>query len=191
MRRSVTGLVGFAAAAFGVAVVAAQETRPKGVPFYTWVREDTFAGWMNNDTARHAKGIKRAEEYVDENPANGEAVNWVGAGKIFDATRAFEAGDRARGDLLFAEGVALMEKGVKRIRDAGHEIALAKESAQFATFENEDGSHVQRRHGFDNLGDSLSRFDRVRRPVSQNLIECLHSRIPYVPLLAFHEEMRF
>jgi hypothetical protein len=88
-----------------------REPPPKNISFYTWVREDTFAGWMNNDLARHAKGMTRTQEWLDEHPNDAEATNWLGTGKMFEAARAFEAGDQAGGDRLFQESVALMEKG--------------------------------------------------------------------------------
>jgi hypothetical protein len=89
-----------------------KEARPRNVPFYTWVREDTFAGWMNDDPVRHARGMKRAQEFVDENPNHAEAINWLGTGKIFEATSAYAAGDQAKGDALYQAGFAEMEKAV-------------------------------------------------------------------------------
>jgi hypothetical protein len=90
----------------------AQEERPKKVPFYTWVREDTFAGWLNNDLVRHAKGMTRTQQWLDDHPGSPEAINWLGAGKLFEAVRAFEAGDQATGDALFQESLTMLEKGV-------------------------------------------------------------------------------
>jgi hypothetical protein len=106
-------LGGFVIAAASVAGAGApeKEARPKNVRFYTWVREDTFAGWMNNDLARHARGMKKTQEWLDDNPGSPEAINWLGAGKMFDAVRAFEAGDPVKGDALFQESAALLEKG--------------------------------------------------------------------------------
>ena len=106
-------LGGFVIASASLVGAGAQEkeTRPKNVPFYTWVREDTFAGWMNNDPARHARGMKKTQEWLDDNPGSPEAINWLGAGRMFDAVRAFEFGDQAKGDKLFRESVAMMEKG--------------------------------------------------------------------------------
>jgi hypothetical protein len=109
--RVVVGGFVVAAAALVSAGAQEKEVRPKNVPFYTWVREDTFAGWMNNDLVRHANGMKRAQEWLDDNPGSPEAINWLGAGKMFEAVRAFDAGDQAKGDALFQESVAMMEKG--------------------------------------------------------------------------------
>jgi hypothetical protein len=107
-------LGGFVIVAASLVSTGAQEkeARPKNVPFYTWVREDTFAGWMNDDPVRHARGMKRAQEFVDENPNHAEAINWLGTGKIFEATSAYAAGDEAKGDALYHAGFAEMEKAV-------------------------------------------------------------------------------
>ena len=108
---AIGGLV-FAAAALAGAAGQDQKARPRNVPFYTWVREDTFAGWMNNDLLRHDRGMKRAQEFLDEDPTHAQAINWLGTGKIFEATRAYAAGDQAKGDALYRAGFAEMQKGV-------------------------------------------------------------------------------
>jgi hypothetical protein len=100
-------------AALGLPAVAAQqEPRPKNVPFYTWVREDTFAGFMADDMARFERGIQKTQEYLKEDANNMDAVNWLGAGLVYRAVRAFRAGDDAKGDEWFREGVAMMDKAV-------------------------------------------------------------------------------
>jgi len=91
---------------------AAQEQRPKNVPFYTWVREDLFAGWMADDMARFERSMQKTQEYLKEEPNNMDALNWLGAGAVTRAVRAFAAGDYAKGDQLFGEGLALMDKAV-------------------------------------------------------------------------------
>jgi tetratricopeptide (TPR) repeat protein len=102
----------FLVAAGTLAGAWAQEQRPKNIPFYTWVREDTFAGWMNHDLVRHARGMKRAQEWLDDHPGSAEAINWLGTGKVYEATLAYAAGDAAKGDALYEEGLAAMEKGL-------------------------------------------------------------------------------
>jgi hypothetical protein len=110
----------------------AQDQRPKNIPFYTWVREDTFAGWMNNDPVRHARGMKRAQEWLDDHPGSPEAINWLGTGKVFEATRAYQAGDAAKGDALYEEGLAMMEKGLALA--PGHPGILATTGGTLMTF---------------------------------------------------------
>jgi hypothetical protein len=103
------------ALALGAAVaasVAAQEPRPKGVPFYTWVREDTFAGFMADDLTRFERGMAKAQEYRTEDATNMDALNWLGAGNIYRAVRAYAAGDQANGDRLFRDGMAMMDKAI-------------------------------------------------------------------------------
>lgn len=93
-----------------MALVAAQDQRPKGVPFYTWVREDTFGGFLADDMTRFERGMAKAQQYFDEDPTNMDALNWIGAGTLYRAARAFKAGDHAKGDALFADAMAKMDK---------------------------------------------------------------------------------
>jgi hypothetical protein len=96
----------------GSLAFAGQEQRPRNVPFYTWVREDTFAGFMADDMARFERGMQKTQEFIKEDPNNMAAVNWLGAGTVYRAVRAFDAGDAALGDRLFGEALALMDKAV-------------------------------------------------------------------------------
>jgi tetratricopeptide (TPR) repeat protein len=98
------------AVAAGSLALAGQEQRPKNVPFYTWVREDTFAGFMADDMVRFERGMQKTQEYIKEDPNNMAAVNWLGAGTMYRAVRAFDAGDAAKGDQLFSEAVAMIDK---------------------------------------------------------------------------------
>jgi len=122
----------FALALGSAAGVGAQDRPPKNIPFYTWVREDTFAGWMNNDPVRHARGMARAQQWLDEHPGSAEAINWLGTGKVFEATVAYEAGDAARGDALYEQGLATMEKGLALAPD--HPGLLATTAGTFMAF---------------------------------------------------------
>jgi tetratricopeptide (TPR) repeat protein len=93
-----------------LALAAAQDQRPKNVPFYTWVREDTFAGFLGDDMTRFERGMQKTQEYLAEDPNNMDALNWLGAGTLYRAVRAFKAGDEAKGDALFADAMAKMDK---------------------------------------------------------------------------------
>jgi tetratricopeptide (TPR) repeat protein len=108
-----TALVGVA----GSLALSGQEQRPRDVPFYTWVREDTFAGFMADDMVRFERGVQKAKEYLEDNPDNMAAVNWLGAGTVYRAVRAFEAGDAATGDRLFGEALAMMDKAAAAAPD--------------------------------------------------------------------------
>jgi tetratricopeptide (TPR) repeat protein len=98
------------AVAAGSLASAGQEQRPRNVPFYTWVREDTFAGFMADDMVRFERGMQKTQEYIKEDPNNMAAVNWLGAGTVYRAVRAFDAGDEATGDRLFGEALAMMDR---------------------------------------------------------------------------------
>jgi tetratricopeptide (TPR) repeat protein len=102
----------FALTLAGVLFAGGQDERPKNVPFYTWVREETFAGFLADDMTRFERGMQRVQEYLKEDPDNMDALNWTGAGTVYRAVRAFRAGDDATGDRLFAEGVAMMDKAI-------------------------------------------------------------------------------
>jgi hypothetical protein len=94
----------------GSIALAGQEQRPKNVPFYTWVREDTFAGFMADDMVRFERGMQKTQEYLKEDPNNMAALNWLAAGTVYRAVRAFDAGDATKGDQLFGEAVAMMDR---------------------------------------------------------------------------------
>lgn len=100
--------------------LAAQSVRPADVPFYTWVREDTFAGFIDNDLAQFERGVAKVQQYLDEDPARPDAVNWMGATKVYRAVRAFEAGRAREGEALLTEAFQAMERAVATApRDEG------------------------------------------------------------------------
>lgn len=92
-------------AAGTLAFAAAQEARPKSVPFYTWVREDTFAGFLGDDMTRFERGVQKTQEYLTEDPNHPDALNWMGATNIYRAVRAFANGDDRTGDQLFVQAL--------------------------------------------------------------------------------------
>lgn len=97
-------------AACALAAVIAQETRPANVPFYTWVREDTFAGFIDDDMVRFERGVKKAEEYLSGTASRTDAENWIGATKVYRAVRAFREGSDAAGETLLREAFAEMDR---------------------------------------------------------------------------------
>lgn len=109
-------LATFAVAA-GSLAFAGQEQRPKNVPFYQWVREDTFAGFMADDMVRFERGMQKTQEYLKEDANNMDALNWLGAGTVYRAVRAFDAGDDVKGDQLFRDAVAMMDKAAAAAPD--------------------------------------------------------------------------
>jgi hypothetical protein len=107
-RKAVLGMMAVSACA--LVTVAAQEIRPGNVPFYTWVREDTFAGFIDNDMARFERGVKKAEEYLSGTASRTDAENWIGATKVYRAVRAFREGDTGAGETLLREAFAEMDR---------------------------------------------------------------------------------
>lgn len=100
-----------------VAATAAQEPRPANVPFYTWVREDTFAGLIDGDFARLAQAERKTQEFLQENPQRNDASNWLGATKIIRAVKAFKDGQTAVGDALLRDGLAAIDGAIARAPD--------------------------------------------------------------------------
>jgi hypothetical protein len=76
------------------------------------VREDFFAGIMLNDMTRFERGMKKAEEVMEQEPNNAEMMVWHGAGQFFRAGIAFRSGDFQSGRALQAQGLARMQQAV-------------------------------------------------------------------------------
>jgi hypothetical protein len=89
--------------------LAAQQTRPATVPIHTWVREDIFAGMVDDDLPRYELGEKKVLEYLAETPGRPEALAWMVGGKLYRASRAFKEGKTAEGDALIAEAMKMMD----------------------------------------------------------------------------------
>ncbi len=89
--------------------LAAQHTRPANVSIHTWVREDIFAGMIDDDLARYERGESKVLEYLTETPGRAEAVAWMAGGKLYRASRAFRDGKTADGDALVAEAMRMMD----------------------------------------------------------------------------------
>jgi hypothetical protein len=97
-----------------VATISAQAPRPANVPFYTWVREDTFAGLIDGDFARLEQGERKTQDYLLENPQRNDAANWLGATKIIRAVKAFRDGQTASGDAMLRDGLKAMDEAITR-----------------------------------------------------------------------------
>lgn len=96
---------------------AAQQTRPANVPIHTWVREDLFAGFVDDDFARYELGEKKVLEYLAETPGRPEAMAWMVGGKLYRASRAFRDGKPAEGDALVREATEWMETAAANAPD--------------------------------------------------------------------------
>ena len=75
------------------------------------VREDMFAG-MDGDTAAFDRAMKLIDDTLAKEPDHAEALVWRGDGRLFMAGRAFQGGDIALGQKLYAGGLADMERAV-------------------------------------------------------------------------------
>ena len=65
------------------------------------VREDMFAG-MDGDTAAFDRAMKLIADTLAREPDHAEALVWRGDGRLFMAGQAFQRGDIAAGQKLFA-----------------------------------------------------------------------------------------
>jgi hypothetical protein len=105
----VPGMMVLSASLVGLAV---QHTRPANVPIHTWVREDLFAGFIDDDFDRYQRGEQKVLEYLAETPPRPEAMAWMAGGKLYRASRAFREGKTTDGDTLIREATALMDQAV-------------------------------------------------------------------------------
>ena len=80
-------------------------------PFDDKVRQDFFDG-MGGDTEAMDRAMKVCEETLARNPKHPEAMVWHGAGVVWQARLAFQAGDRAKGIELYTAGLAEMDAAV-------------------------------------------------------------------------------
>ena len=80
------------------------------------VRADFFAGYAG-DEARLQKAMALCESILADNPNHPEALVWHGSGLLFQAGRAFRAGDAQRGMQLFQTGLKQMNDAVSLAPD--------------------------------------------------------------------------
>jgi hypothetical protein len=100
-----------------VAGLGAQAARPANVPIHTWVREDMFAGFLDDDFVRFETGEKKVMEYLAETPDRPEALAWMVGGKLYRASRAFRENKAADGDRLVQDAMAMMDTATGRAPD--------------------------------------------------------------------------
>jgi hypothetical protein len=92
--------------ALSLAALLCAEPKPEGLTVSTWVREDIFKGLMVNDSAGLDVGMDKLEAILAKNPRSGDALAWRAGGLVYRAVRAFEGGDRAQFDALYARAKA-------------------------------------------------------------------------------------
>lgn len=99
------------------ALLVAAQPKPANLRVSTWVREDIFAGFLDNDMARHAIGVKKLEAILAANPKAADAIAWQGGSELLYAIRAHDAGDaegftahHAKANGYFARAAALAKE---------------------------------------------------------------------------------
>lgn len=97
----------------GMAILAAQPARPANVPIHTWVREDIFAGLLDQDLERFGRGEEKIREYLAETPGRPDALGWMAGIKLHRAALAFDAGKTAEAELLMGEALQAMDTAVR------------------------------------------------------------------------------
>jgi len=80
-----------------VAAAGAQSPEPplteSRLTVHTLVREDIFAGWMDNDMDRFSRGERNIELLLEKRPAQrGNLLGWKAGAALFRAVRAHESG---------------------------------------------------------------------------------------------------
>lgn len=95
----------------------AAATRPpsaakKAERFDLLVRDDFFAGLLENDQVALDRAMKLCEDTLASDPKHSEAMVWHGGGLILRAGVAFRAGKQDDGMKLWTDGMAEMDRAV-------------------------------------------------------------------------------
>ena len=99
------------ALAFSVSAVAADDPR---LTVHTLVREDIFAGYLNKDMDRFARGEAKLAELFHSKPDQRAFVYaWQGNAAIYRAVLAYEAGKPVDGDKLYDKAQSLYGEAMK------------------------------------------------------------------------------
>jgi hypothetical protein len=88
------------------AVAAAQAPEPPlsdtRLTVHTLLREDIFAGFLENDLNRLARGEQNIKVLLTDRPAQrANLLAWQGGAALYRAVRAHEAGDRKEFERLY------------------------------------------------------------------------------------------
>ncbi len=76
------------------------------------VRDDFFAGLLEQDHAALDRAMKLCEDTLARDPQHSEAMVWHGGGLILRAGDAFRAGQKEQGMKLWTDGMAEMDRAV-------------------------------------------------------------------------------
>jgi hypothetical protein len=87
------------------------EEQPAGERFDHRVREDLFAGF-NGDRAAMDRALAVCDKALGQDPKHAEAMVWRGAGRVFLAGQAFQAGRQQEGFQLWFTGLVDLDTAV-------------------------------------------------------------------------------
>jgi hypothetical protein len=116
--------------------VAAQSPEPPlsdtRIPIHTLLREDLFAGFMNDDMTRFERGERNLQLLLQQRPADrAPLLAWQGGATLYRAVRASEAGRTAefaslyaKARELFAEAKRLNAQDVGMVATTGGAFVL-------------------------------------------------------------------
>jgi hypothetical protein len=86
----------------------------KRLTIHTLVREDIFAGWMDQDMERLARGEKNIDLLLEQRPAaRAELLAWKGGATVYRAVLALEAGNEAEFQKLYDQARGLLAEAKK------------------------------------------------------------------------------
>jgi len=91
---------------------AAPPAAARAERFDLLVRDDFFAGLLENDQAALDRAMKFCEDTLARDPQHSEAMVWHGGGLILRAGAAFRAGRQDQGMKLWTDGMAEMDRAV-------------------------------------------------------------------------------
>ncbi len=98
-------LLAFLAAAADSPEPPISDTR---LPVSTLVREDIFAGWMDQDMERFARAEKNLDLLLEQRPkSKADSLAWKGGTKIYRAVLAHEAGESEECERQYQEALEL------------------------------------------------------------------------------------
>jgi hypothetical protein len=136
---------------------------PKNIRVSTWVREDIFAGFIDNQMAPFERGVKKLERIIAANPKAADAIAWMGGAEMYRAVRAHEAGDAAAFQSHFAKAKEHLARCA----------AIVREIPQYAV-----ACHAITGGSFSTMADRL--------PPAERKAGWLLARENYAALVAIH-----
>jgi tetratricopeptide (TPR) repeat protein len=86
---------------------------------HTWVREDLFAGYMVDDLDRWKKGVAKLNEILKAEPDNPDALGWHADNLVYQASRAYAAGDKEQAEKLWQEAMATAKRALSQGPNSG------------------------------------------------------------------------